>query len=137
VSGFRNARSRRSRAAELNMAPLLDMVFILLIFFIVTTSFVRESGVDVERPVARTAVSKEKTNLVIGVTEQGIVWIENRPVDIRSVRAHMERFLADTPDGSVVIAADRESRTGVLVEVFDACRQAGVRSISVAARRPQ
>jgi biopolymer transport protein ExbD len=119
------------------MAPLLDMVFILLIFFIVTTSFVRESGVDVERPVARTAVSKEKTNLVIGVTEQGIVWIENRPVDIRSVRAHMERFLADTPDGSVVIAADRESRTGVLVEVFDACRQAGVRSISVAARRPQ
>ena len=131
----RNTRYRRSKSVEINMAPLIDMVFILLIFFLVTTSFVRESGVDVQRPKAQSAVTKEKVNLIIGVTKDGIIYIENHPIDIRSVRAHMERFLAETPEGSVIIVADKQSRTGTVIRVLDECKLAGVKNISVAARR--
>jgi biopolymer transport protein ExbD len=119
------------------MAPLIDMIFILLIFFLVTTSFVKESGVDVDRPVAASAVAKEQTNVVIGIDQDGIVHIEGRVVDVRSVRSVMERFLAEMPEGSVVIAADRASVTGVVISVLDACRLAGVKHVSVAARLPQ
>lgn len=117
------------------MTPLIDMVFILLIFFIVTTSFVRESGVDVERPSAQTAETKEKANVILGLTAEGQIFVEGRPLDIRSVRAYMERFLAETPEGSVVIVADKESMTGATVQVLDQCRLAGVRNISIAARK--
>lgn len=127
---------QRRQTTELNMAPMMDMVFILLIFFLVTTSFVKESGVDVQRPVARTAVSKEKTNMVIAITAEDLIYIEGRPIDIRSVRARMERFLAEVPEGAVVIAADRQSHNGIVVTVLDACRMAGVQNISVAARKP-
>ena len=129
-------RLRRNRGSDINMAPLIDMIFILLIFFLVTTSFVKESGVDVERPVAATATAKEQTNVVVGIDKDGIIHVENRVIDVRSVRGYMERFLAETPEGSVVIAADKASTTGVVIEVLDACRLAGVRNISVAARRP-
>ena len=117
------------------MAPLLDMVFILLIFFVVTTSFVKESGVDVHRPVAKTAVTQEKANMIIGVTEVGMIFIEGKSIDIRSVRTRMERFLAETPEGSVVVVADRKSETGIVVQILDACRLAGVQNISVAAKK--
>jgi biopolymer transport protein ExbD len=118
------------------MAPLIDMIFILLIFFIVTTSFVKEAGVEVKRPIASSAISKEKTNLIIAVTVDGLIYVEKNPIDIRSVRSYMERFLAETPMGSVVIAADRESMTGIVIQVLDACRMAGVKNVSVAARKP-
>lgn len=127
-------RRRRRGAFELNMTPLIDMVFILLIFFLATTSFVKEAGVEVDRPTAATARDKQ-VNVVIAVTAEGEVHLDRRVVDIRSVRAHMERFLADTPEGSVVIAADQASRSGVVIRVLDACRLAGVRNISVAARK--
>ncbi len=130
-------RSRRSGATELNMASLIDMVFILLIFFLVTTSFVKEAGVEVKRPIASSAETKEKTNMVLAVTHEGTIYAEGRTLDIRSVRGHMERFLAETPKGSVVIAADQDSRTGIVIQVLDACRLAGVKNVSVAARRPQ
>ncbi|TIH15924.1 biopolymer transporter ExbD [Marinifilum sp. JC120] len=128
----RNARSHRS---EINMTPLIDMVFILLIFFIVTTSFVREAGVDVQRPSAQSAETKEKANVILGLTGEGQIFVEGRPLDIRSVRAYMERFLAETPDGSVVIVADKSSMTGETVQLLDQCRLAGVRNISIAARK--
>ena len=117
------------------MTPLIDMVFILLIFFIVTTSFVRESGVDVQRPSAQSAETKEKANVLLGLTSEGQVFVEGRPLDIRSVRAYMERFLAESPEGSVVIVADKESMTGNAVQVLDQCRLAGVKNISLAARK--
>ncbi len=120
---------------EMNMAPLIDMIFILLIFFLVTTSFVKESGVEVERPIASTASVKEKTSLLIGVTKEGLIYIEGKPIDIRSVRGYMTRFLARTPEGSVVIVADKDSRTGTVIRVLDECKMAGVKNISVAARR--
>jgi len=133
MKSLRYTRSRASRPRDVNLTPLIDMVFILLIFFLVTTSFVRESGVDVRKPSARTVTTKEKNNLMVGVTEEGRVYIEGRVVDIRSVRARMERFLAEMPEGSVVVVADRASRTGAIVQVIDACRLAGVTNISLAA----
>lgn len=129
-------RQRKSGVSEPPMAPLIDMIFILLIFFLVTTSFVKESGVEIKRPIASSAVSKEKTNLIVAVTKEGLIYVEKRPIDIRSVRSYMERFLAETPLGSVVIAADRESMTGLVIQVLDACRMAGVKNVSVAARKP-
>jgi len=131
----RYSRHRRTKAVDINMAPLIDMVFILLIFFLVTTSFVRESGVDVQRPKAKSAVTREKINLIIGVTKDGIIYIESHPVDIRSIRARMERFLAETPEGSVIIVADKDSKTGTVIQVLDECRLAGVKNVSVAARK--
>jgi biopolymer transport protein ExbD len=130
-------RERRSGVIQLNMASLIDMIFILLIFFLVTTSFVKEAGVEVQRPIASSAVSKEKTNLVVAITHEGTIYVEGRSIDIRSVRAYMERFLAETPKGSVVIAADKDSRTGIVIGVLDACRLAGVKEVSVAARKPE
>ncbi len=137
MNSIRYSRLRGRQTTELNMAPLMDMVFILLIFFIVTTSFVKEAGVDVERPAAQTAAVKESTNMVIAVTAEDRVYIEGRPVDIQSIRARMERFLAETAGGSVVIAADRNSHNGTVISVLDGCRMAGVQTISVAARKPK
>jgi biopolymer transport protein ExbD len=121
---------------EINMAPLIDMVFILLIFFLVTTSFVRESGVNVERPMASTAQAKEKGALMIGVRTDGVLFIDHRQVDLRSVRGLVERFLAEDPKGAVVIVADRASATGRVIEVLDQARLAGAKDVAVAAKRP-
>ncbi len=137
MMNIRRKRKLRSSSCEINMTPLIDMVFILLIFFIVTTSFVREAGVEVERPSAQSAETKTKASVILGLTAQGRIFVEGRSLDIRSVRAYMERFLAETPDGSAVVVADKASNTGTLVQVLDQCRLAGVKDVSVAARKPQ
>jgi biopolymer transport protein ExbD len=129
---------RRQRRAsveeeEVNLTPMLDVVFIMLIFFIVTASFVKESGMDVNRPNAATAVKKERGNILIAITPSGQIWIDRRQVDVRSVRANIERLHAENPQGAVVIQADRESKNGLLVEVMDAAKLAGVENISIAA----
>jgi len=136
VLSMRRSRRRRTRAQDLNITPLIDMVFILLIFFIVTTSFVKEAGVEVDRPVAQTAVKKDKASLMIGVDQEGVIYIQGRSVDLRSVRTHIERFLAETPEGSVVIVADKNSQTGLVIQVLDQTRLAGVKDVSLAARKP-
>jgi biopolymer transport protein ExbD len=112
---------------------MLDVVFILLIFFIVTASFVKESGMDINRPDAAMAVRKERGNILIAITPTGQIWIDRRQVDVRAVRANIERLHAENPQGAVVIQADRESKNGLLVEVMDAAKLAGVESISIAA----
>lgn len=137
MKSLRYGRRSRNNTAKLDMAPLMDMIFILLIFFIVTTSFVKESGVTINRPVAKSSETKEKTNMVIGVTKEGQVHIEGQIIDIRSVRAKMERFLAEMPEGSVVIAADKQSYSGTVIQVLDACRLAGIKKLSVATRRSE
>ena len=130
------ARSRRERQkAEINMAPMLDMVFILLIFFLVTTSFVRESGVEVQRPVAQSSQVEETSSLQIGINRSGLIFAGGRQVDARSIRAIVERFLAENPDGNVLIVADRETKTGLTVRVLDYCRLAGAARVAVAATR--
>jgi biopolymer transport protein ExbD len=130
-------RRKTSRSAEINLAPLIDMTFILLIFFIVTTSFVRESGIEVNRPEARTATPEERTGLIISVTDAGRVVIKDRDMDIRSLRPALEQFATSSPEAAVTIAADRDSRTGAVIQVLDACRLAGITSVRVAARIAQ
>jgi len=133
ISGQR--REKRAQA-DLNMAPLIDMVFILLIFFLVTTSFVKETGVEVNRPSAVTAVSQNKTNILVAITPQNRIFMDHREIDIRAVRANVERALAENPDGNVVVVADRDSNTGIAIQVMDGCRLAGARNVALAARQP-
>ncbi len=119
---------------EINMGPLIDMVFLLLIFFVVTTSFVKETGVEVDRPTAASSEAVDRGNILIGVTAAGEVWFEGKRIDPRSVRAHVERALAESPEHGVIVVADRDSRTGLVVEVMDQCRLAGAPSVNLAAR---
>ena len=130
------ARRRKGKTLELNMAPLIDMVFILLIFFLVTTSFVKETGVDINRPSAASAVSHEQAGLLIGITADNRIFMDRREIDIRAVRANVERALAENPEGGVVIVADRASSTGMTIQVMDGCRLAGAQNVSLAASRP-
>jgi len=130
------ARRSQRKNLELNIAPLIDMVFILLIFFLVTTSFVKETGVDINRPAASTAVSKAKANILIGVTKDSRVYLDKREIDIRAVRANVERALAENPEGSVIIVADRDSLTGIVISVMDECKLAGAQNVSLAAQIP-
>ncbi len=125
------------RGVEINMAPLIDMVFLLLIFFAVTTSFVKEAGIDVQRASAATAEVKERGSILIGVTPDGDVFIDGKRVDIRSVRALVERALAEEPGSGVVVVADKRSMTGAVVKVMDQCRLAGAKDVSLAAKREE
>jgi biopolymer transport protein ExbD len=119
---------------EINITPMLDVVFIMLIFFIVTASFVKEAGIDVNRPDAETAVRQERANILIAISENNEIWIDQRMVDPRALRANIERLRAENPEGSVVIQADKKSVTETLVTVMDAARQAGVYNVSIAAQ---
>ena len=130
------ARKAAKKPLELNIAPLIDMVFILLIFFLVTTSFVRETGVTVSRPSASTAVSREKAGILVGVTAENRIFMDKREVDLRAVRTHVERALAENPGSGVVIVADRGSNTGIAISVMDACRLAGADDVAIAANAP-
>lgn len=119
--------------ATIDLTPMLDVVFIMLIFFIVTTSFVKEAGIDVNRPSAQTAERQERGSIMVAINSDGAIWIDQRQVDIRAVRANIERLHAENPEGGVVIIADRVSQTGTLVEVMDQIRLAGVGNVSIAA----
>ena len=130
-------RRRRSSGmeeeAEVDLTPMLDVVFIMLIFFIVTASFVKEAGVDVIRPPAVTAEGKDSGNILIAITENGQIWVDRRQVDPRSLRANIERLHGENPQGSIVIQADQKSQNHLLIEVMDAAKAAGVNSIAIAA----
>ncbi|ASG65101.1 biopolymer transporter ExbD [Idiomarina sp. X4] len=118
--------------SNIDMTPMLDVVFIMLIFFIVTASFVKEAGIDVNRPDAATAVQKNRANILVAISDNNEIWINKRQVDVRAVQANIERLYAENPQGSVVIQADEESNTRVLIKVMDAARAAGVYDVSVA-----
>lgn len=133
-----SASRRRNRSmVEINMAPMIDMVFLLLIFFLVTTSFVKETGIEVSRPTAATATTKEKATILIGIDANNRVYLDHREVDVRAVRANIERALAENPEGSVVVVADKASSTGTAIQVMDGCRMAGAQNVSLAAKLPQ
>jgi biopolymer transport protein ExbD len=118
---------------EINLTPMLDVVFIMLIFFIVTASFVKEAGLDVNRPDAPTTeVQSEDTNILVQIRENDEIWIDRRIVDPRALRPNIERLHAEKPEGSVVIQANADSSNKMLVTVMDAARQAGVYDISIA-----
>ncbi len=130
---MRRRRAREIEEEEVNLTPMLDVVFIMLIFFIVTASFVKEAGIEVTRPPAATAERQERGNIMVAITANDQIWIDRRPVDPRFVRANIERLHAENPQGSVVIQADKDSKNGLLVQVMDAARLAGVKSVSLAA----
>ena len=130
----KNSRAKASEEASIDMTSMLDVVFIMLIFFIVTTSFVKESGIDVNRPTAASSDNKESASILIAINELGDVWMDRRKVDVRSVRANIERMRAEMPEGSVVIQADKASKTGILVQVMDQVRLGGITNISVAGK---
>ena len=127
------APAQEEEESEINITPMLDVVFIMLIFFIVTATFVKEAGIDVNRPDAPTAVKQEKANILIAIGPNNDIWIDRRRVDIRSVRPTVVRLHAENPQGSVIIQADKASNTETLVGVMDASRAAGVFNIAIAA----
>jgi biopolymer transport protein ExbD len=118
--------------AAIDMTPMLDVVFIMLIFFIVTASFVKESGIDVNRPEASTAVKKDRANILVAISDKGEIWINKRRIDARAVQANIERLRAENPQGTVVIQADKKATTETLIKVMDASRAAGVFDVSIA-----
>ena len=121
---------------EINLTPMLDVVFIMLIFFIVTASFVKESGIDVNRPDAPVTETKpEDANILVQITANDEILIANRIIDPRAVRANIERLHAENPKGTVVIQANKSSTNKMLVWVMDATRSAGVYNISIADRQ--
>ncbi|MBE0435869.1 MAG: biopolymer transporter ExbD [Methylomicrobium sp.] len=126
------SRSTSDQISDIDMTPMLDIVFIMLIFFIVTTSFVKESGIDVNRPTAQTAEKKEQANIIVSIKANGEIWIDKRAVDVRAVRANVARLQAENPLGSVIIAADRDAKTHVLVQVMDQIRLAGITNAAIA-----
>ena len=129
---MRRKNRKRNEDSSLDLTPMMDIVFIMLIFFIVTTSFVKETGVDINRPNAETAERDEKGNILVAITQNNEIWIDKRRVDLKAVRANIERLKIEYPEGSVIIQADKESRSGLLVEAMDQIRLAGVQNICIA-----
>ena len=118
---------------EIDMTPMLDIVFIMLIFFIVTTSFIKEAGVDVKRPDASTAQRQEASSIYVAVTKDGEIWIDRQMVDLRALRSQVERLRLENPEAAAVLQADTDARHGLVVKVMDQLRLGGVETISVAA----
>ncbi|MFL0982384.1 ExbD/TolR family protein [Vibrio parahaemolyticus] len=129
----RRYSSDSSNETAIDMTPMLDIVFIMLIFFIVTTSFVKEAGLEVNRPTASSAQTVKKGNIMVAIGAAGDVWVDKRRIEVDAVRANIERLRAESPDGAVVIQADTEANAGVVVKVMDQIKMAGVESISIAA----
>ncbi|MCK5041200.1 MAG: biopolymer transporter ExbD [Sphingomonadales bacterium] len=120
--------------AEINMTPMLDIVFIMLIFFIVTASFVKEHGLDVNKPDNDNPPppDPDKKNIIIKIDNNNQIFIDFRRVDIRSVRANIERLHAENPEGMVVIQALPDSHAGLIVEIYDQALLSGVKNVSIA-----
>ena len=130
-------RKKRSLIAEeeeneINLTPMLDVVFIMLIFFIVTASFIKEAGIQVERPDAPTAERQEDAAILIAISPNDEIWIDRRETDPRAVRGVIEKLHAENPKGSIVIQADEESTNEMLVIVMEAAKQAGVANVAIA-----
>jgi len=121
--------------SELDITPMLDIVFIMLIFFIVTTSFVKESGISVNSPSASSAVQQDKASIFVAINNEGGVWIDKRQVDVATVRAIIARLHTNNPEGAVVIQADKKVSADQLMNVMDQVRLAGVNNIALAAQK--
>ncbi|HJR71157.1 MAG TPA: biopolymer transporter ExbD [Gammaproteobacteria bacterium] len=120
----------------IDLAPMLDFTVNLLIFFIITTSFIKEAGVEVFKPSAVTGESRDSGNLLVAIRENGDIWMDRRRIELRDLRTQMERLHIERPDDTVVIVADRESDAGVVARVMDEVRLAGITEMSIAADPP-
>jgi biopolymer transport protein ExbD len=133
MNKFYFLQKKHRRAAAIDISPLMDMVFILLIFFVVTSTFTRETGVEVTKPQAQSASQLEKENILIAITREGTIHINERQVDIAGLKDVLADILIKNSDREAVLVSDKTSMTGTLVQVIDACNLAGVKKVSVAA----
>jgi len=127
--------SKADDEAEINMTPMLDIVFIMLIFFIVTASFVQESGLDANAPDPNQPPPPEdleKKNILIQISNNNTIRVDFRRVDIRQVRSNIERLHAENPEGIVVIQASPDANSGLIVQIYDQANLAGVSNVSLA-----
>jgi len=116
---------REEEEAEIDMTPMLDIVFIMLIFFIVTTSFVKEAGIEVNKPKATNQTKQKSANIFIAIKDTGEIWMDKRRVDVERVGATIEKMLAEQPTDVIIIQADKDAKHGVVVKVMDAIKEAG------------
>jgi biopolymer transport protein ExbD len=129
-------RHAHSEEAEINITPMLDIVFIMLIFFIVTTSFTKETGVSIIKPEAEQAEALQNGTILIGIRPNNDIWMAKRQIDLREIRQMVERAKAENPEGSVVIVADKGSRIGTVTRVMDQVKLAGVEGVAISAEKP-
>jgi biopolymer transport protein ExbD len=122
--------------AEINITPMLDIVFIMLIFFIVTTSFTKETGAAISKPVAEQAIALRNGTILIGIKSNDDIWMSKRLIELREVRSMVESARAENPKGSVVIVADKDSRIGTVTQVMDQVKLAGIEGIAISAENP-
>lgn len=118
--------------SDINLTPMLDVVFIMLIFFIVTATFIKQAGIDVYRPDALTASQKPTVSVLLAIGPNGDIWIDKKRVDVTAVRAHIERLHAENPKGTLVIQADRAAKSEKLMAVLNAARAAGIKEVAIA-----
>lgn len=130
---MRNRIRRTGEESDINITPMLDIVFIMLIFFIVTTSFVKETGIDPSRPSAETAASKPRGNVLIGVDLNDRIWMNKRNITVAQIRQLVEDAIGENPESSAIIVADEKASTGVVIEVMDQVRMGGITEIAVSA----
>jgi len=121
--------------ADINLTPMLDVVFIMLIFFIVTATFIKQAGITVSRPDALTAEQKPTVAMLIAISPNGEIWIDKKRVDPATVRAHIEKLHAENPKGGLVIQADKQSTNEKLMAVLNAARAAGLREVAISTEK--
>ena len=125
------AKQQEEGGAEIDLTPMLDVVFIMLIFFIVVASFIKEAGIEVNRPDDnQQSDPNDAVSIVVNVASDGQIWMENRRVDARAVRANIQRMLAEDPEAPVTVKVEKGAKTGVVVDVADAAREAGVGAVN-------
>ena len=129
------AKQRDQDGAEIDLTPMLDVVFIMLIFFIVVASFIKEAGVEVNRPDDNQPDDEDAAGIVVEVASDNQIWMENRRVDIRAVRANIQRMLAEDPEAPVTIKVEKGAEAGIVVDVADAARESGVAAVNWASDR--
>jgi len=124
------AREKEEEGAEIDLTPMLDVVFIMLIFFIVVASFIKEAGIEVNRPDNSKSDPSDATSILVNIRADNHIWMENRRVDARSVRANIQRLLASDPEQAVTIKVEKGARANAVVDVADAAREAGAGSVN-------
>lgn len=129
---FNPIRNNAEDDNEINMTPMLDIVFIMLIFFIVTTTFVRETGIEVNRPAAKTAEAQGTEVILVAISPAGEIWIDRHKVTLAELGVKVRQLHLENPNFPVVLQADKLSQTGLLVQVMDQVRLAGISKISLA-----
>ncbi len=117
---------RQQEESKIDITPMLDVVFIMLIFFIVTATFVKESGVDVTKPEANTATQRPNASILLAINENDEVWLDRKQIDPRAIKVNINRLRAENPEGEVIVQADENATAEILFKVVDALKEAGI-----------